>query len=115
MGLFFKGREISDDTVLNHLLGKGVPSIAKWEKNEGTPNYDTKNMGDELGERIWMWINLQNGKVIITGDEGNGWAVELIYGNSEEDALRKYHEKYTMKNKTPYNSSLEEDDDERMC
>ena len=84
-GLFFKGKMILDETVLRHLLGKQVQPIAIWEKQK-FHNYATKHIGD----RVWEWTNLSNGRTIFTGDEGNGWCVELANGATREEALRKF-------------------------
>jgi len=65
MGLFFKGQIVTDDTVLRRL---GVK-----QKNQ----YEVQH----IGNRIWRWMNVKTKKVILTGDEGNGFCVIL----SEQD------------------------------
>lgn len=78
MGLFFKGREILQETVIKHLFDGEFP-------------YDTSMFEIEnLEGRVWVWTNLRTGKVIITGDEGNSWQVELAIGINRQDALKKY-------------------------
>jgi hypothetical protein len=79
MGLYFAGRTIQMETVLKHLLGKGIQPIAIW-KDKVNANYNFENLGD----RIWLWINLKTGYTIATGDEGNGWGIELAKGTREE-------------------------------
>jgi hypothetical protein len=66
MGLYFKGRAIQEETVLAHLLGRGV-----------TPQRGINYTCKHVGHRVWIWTNLQTGKEIVTGDKGNGWCVEL--------------------------------------
>jgi hypothetical protein len=63
---------IQDETVVKHLLGKG--EILRGR------DYTCES----LGNRIWIWINLKTGYTIATGDEGNGWAIELAKGTKEE-------------------------------
>jgi len=82
MGLFFAGRTIQVTTVLKHLLGKEIP-IPIWEDKEKA-NYNCEN----LGNRIWLWTNLKTRYTIATGDEGNGWVVELAKGTREEVLAR---------------------------
>jgi len=88
MGLFFKGKKILEETVLKHLLGKGISAIAQWEcstcKAGRTPNYDTEYI---KGTRICLWKNLKTGYIIATGDEGNGWDIELAKGHSHDDVI----------------------------
>jgi hypothetical protein len=79
MGLYFAGRTIQDETVLKHLLGKGIPPISIWD-NKDNGNYNC----EIFGNRIWLWTNLKTGYTIATGDEGNGWAIELTKGTREE-------------------------------
>jgi hypothetical protein len=84
LGLYFSGRIIQEETVLKHLLGKGVQPIGK--EDGANANYNCES----LGHRIWVWINLNTGYTIATGDEGNGWVIELAKGTKEE-VLEKIH------------------------
>jgi len=79
MGLYFAGRTIQDETVLKHLLGKGIYPISIWQDKDNA-NYKCEN----FGYRIFLWTNLKTGYTIATGDEGNGWAIELAKGTREE-------------------------------
>jgi len=134
MGLFFRGREILDETVLKHLLGKGVEPIAKWnttllfqctcckkefladrdredcpyckgriiviEKLRGrVANYDTEAIE---GTRIWLWKNMETGYIIATGDEGNGWCVELANGYSKDEIFQKLMKKGLIPSPAPF-------------
>jgi hypothetical protein len=69
MGMYFKGRVISEDQIFKRLTGK----------------IDNTH----IGNRIWVFQSCENGKTIILGDEGNGWCVKLTEGVSKEEAMTK--------------------------
>jgi hypothetical protein len=78
MGLYFQGRETTDEAVVKQL---------------STTNHTCKH----IGNRIWIWHNPKTGKTIITGDEGNGYCVKLAEGSTEEEAMRKLEDKKRLK------------------
>lgn len=82
MGLYFKGRPILEETMLSRLLG-----IPRRCQILGV-TYTCEPF--EPTERLWLWVNLETGKAVITGDEGNGWCIPLIVAGSKEEAVKKY-------------------------
>ncbi len=74
MGLYFKGRIVSDENIANHL-------------------HTDEPKGEHIGNRIWVWENQKTGETIITGDEGNSWYVILARSESKEDAIAKLEAK----------------------
>jgi len=44
---------------------------------------------ENIGDRVWLWINKKTGKAVISGDEGNGWCIPLIVGNSVEEVFEE--------------------------
>jgi hypothetical protein len=70
MGLYFKGRVVSDESILKQ-LGLDDP------------------IGEYIGNRIWVWENPKTGETIITGDEGNSWCIILAQGCNKEEAMAK--------------------------
>lgn len=78
MGLYFQGRETTDEAVVEQL---------------STKDYICKH----IGNRIWIWHNPKTGKTIITGDEGNGYCVTLTEGTAEEEAMQKLEDKKRLK------------------
>jgi hypothetical protein len=71
MGLYFKGRIVSDESIV-HRLGTDTPEA------------------ELIGNRVWVWKNPKTGTTIITGDEGNSWSVILAEGNAKEEAMAKF-------------------------
>jgi len=78
MGLYFQGRETTDEAVTKQL---------------STQDYTCKH----IGNRIWIWNNPKTGKTIVTGDEGNGYCVKLAEGTTEEEAMQKLEDKKRSK------------------
>jgi hypothetical protein len=78
MGLYFQGRETTDEAMVEQL---------------STKDYICKH----IGNRIWIWHNPKTGKTIITGDEGNGYCVTLTEGTAEEEAMQKLEDKKRLK------------------
>jgi hypothetical protein len=78
MGLYFQGRETTDEAVVKQLSAQ---------------DYTCKH----IGNRVWVWQDTGNGKTIITGDEGNGYCVKLAEGTTEEEAMRKLEDKKHLK------------------
>lgn len=74
MGLYFKGRIVSDENIAQRL---------RADEPEG----------EHIGNRIWVWKNQKTGETIITGDEGNSWYVILTRGKSKEEAIAKLRDK----------------------
>jgi len=70
MGLYFKGRIVSDERIVK-LLCTDEPE------------------GEHIGNRIWIWENRKTREVIITGDEGNSNCVILVKSESKLEAIAK--------------------------
>ena len=70
MGLYFKGWNVSDESVVKRLGNRELEAV-------------------HIGNRIWILENQKTGKTIITGDEGNGWSVILAQGSNKEEAMAK--------------------------
>lgn len=99
MGFFWKGRLVLTPTVLKHLLKDKEP-IPIWQNKEKA-NYEVKNLSEFISpedfpnkyrewiNRVWLFINLENGSCIAVGDEGNQWCVELVKGDSVQTVLNK--------------------------
>ncbi|OYT46570.1 hypothetical protein B6U84_00015 [Candidatus Bathyarchaeota archaeon ex4484_40] len=86
-GLYFDGEMMMEEEMLEKILG--IPrerQIPTWRSPYGTYSV----MPLEPSERLWIWTNVETGKTVITGDEGNGWCVPLIIADSKEEAIRKY-------------------------
>jgi len=82
MGLYFKGRSITEHKMLEKYLG--IP----MESQVRDVTYHVELL--EPTERLWIWTNLETGKTVITGDEGNGWCIPLITADSRDEAVKKY-------------------------
>jgi hypothetical protein len=82
MGLYFKGRPITEHKMLEKYLGIPVKSQVRGA------TYSVQLL--EPTERLWIWINLETGEAVIAGDEGNGWCIPLITASSGDEAVRKY-------------------------
>ena len=70
MGLYFKGRIVSDQNIAKRLR---------------TDEPKKKH----IGNRIWIWANKKTGETIITGDEGNSWYVILARSKNKDEAIAK--------------------------
>lgn len=70
MGLYFKGRIVSDE------------NIAKRLRTEEPKK-------KHIGNRIWVWENQKTDETIIAGDEGNSWYVILAKSENKEEAIAK--------------------------
>ena len=70
MGLYFRGRIISDQNVDKRLAMDELKGV-------------------DIGKRIWVWTNEKTGETIITGDEGNGYCVILTKSKNKEEAIMK--------------------------
>jgi hypothetical protein len=78
MGLYFKGRIVSTETIAKKLQ-------------------EEKLKGEHLGNRIWLWSNQKTGEAIITGDEGNSWHVIIVRSKNREEVLAKLEVKKKKK------------------
>jgi hypothetical protein len=70
MGLYFKGRVVSDESIVKRLGNGEYKAI-------------------HIGNRIWIWESQRNRKTIITGDEGNGELTIIAEGDNKEEAMAK--------------------------
>ncbi len=61
---------------------------------------------ENIGDRLWLWVNKKTGRAVITGDEGNGWCIPLIIRNSVEEVLEEYA-KHPEKTKLKFPNLLE--------
>jgi hypothetical protein len=78
MGLYFKGRIVSDKNIANQL-------------------HTNEPKGEHIANRIWLWVNQKTGETIIAGDEGNSWCVILARSESKEEAIVKLKAKQEKK------------------
>jgi hypothetical protein len=78
VGLYFKGRIISDENITKQLS-------------------TDEPKGEHIGNRIWAWENQKTGETIITGDEGNSWSVILARSKSKKEAIAKLKSKQKQK------------------
>jgi len=99
MGLYFKGKPMTEDAMLVNVL-KINPEELGNSFNERP--YTCENIGD----RLWLWVNKKTGRAVITGDEGNGWCIPLIIRNSVEEVLEEYA-KHPEKTKLKFSNLLE--------
>jgi hypothetical protein len=93
MGLYLKGKPMTEDAMLVNILEIDPEEL---EKPFNERPYTCENIKD----RLWLWINKKTGKAVITGDEGNGWCIPLIVGNSAEEVIEicvKHSEKLKPK------------------
>ena len=74
MGLYFKGRIVSDENITKRL-------------------HTDEPKRKHIGNRIWVWENQKTDETIIAGDEGNSWYVILARGENKEEAVAKLNAK----------------------
>jgi len=82
VGLYFKGRAMLFENMLKRYL-----NIPCREQILGV-TYSCELL--EPTERLWITTNLENGKTVVFGDEGNNWCIPLIVASSREEAVKAY-------------------------
>ena len=70
MGLYFKGRIVSDENITKRL-------------------HTDEPKRKHIGNRIWVWENQKTDETIIAGDEGNSWCVILARSENKEEAIAR--------------------------
>jgi len=83
MGLYFKGKPMTEDAMLVNILEIDSGELGK-------PFDERPYTCENIEDRLWLWVNKKTGKAVIAGDEGNGWCIPLIVGNSVEEVFKEY-------------------------
>ena len=99
MGLYFEGEPMTEHAMLVNVLRIDPEEIGK-------PLNERPYTCENIGDRLWLWVNKKTGKAVITGDEGNGWCIPLIIGNSIKEVLKEYR-KHPEKTKPKFTNLLE--------
>ena len=99
MGLYFKGKPMTEDAMLVNVLELNPEELEK-------PFNERPYICENIGDRLWLWLNKKTGRAVITGDEGNGWCIPLFIGNSVEEVLEECA-KHPEKTKLKFSNLLE--------